>query len=184
MDIYEQIRRFDDLIEYVTNELPIFAQQVTANDLAAAVSSRVIDQGLNFKGQPFSPYSKKTIPAFRFWGKSRTQAAEKKVRDLARNKGALSYDGFRGLNNLRTGTKNFEFTGEMWRKFGIVRTNLLGERFTISLGGTTTAAQTKIDENSEREGVSIIEASADDEKLVQRTTQGWLDRNAERILNG
>jgi len=184
MDIYDQIRRFDELSSYITNELPVFAQQVAANDLAALVTNRVVQKGENYKGSPFSAYSTNTVAAWRFWGKSRTQAAEKRVRALSRARGALSYKGFRELNNLETSKKNFEFTGEMWRKFGIVRVDISGQRFTVSLGGTSPAAQDKIDENSAREGISIIEANEREEAIVQASVNGWLNRNADRILNG
>lgn len=184
MDIYEQIRRFDELSSYITNELPKFAQQVAANDLQALVANRVIQKGENYLGVPFSAYSRNTVAAWRFWGKSRTQAAEKRVRALSRARGALSYTDFRELNNLETAKKNFEFTGEMWRKFGIVRVDISGQRFTVSLGGTTPAAQQKIDENSAREGISIIEATPREEQLVQAAVNGWLNRQADRILNG
>lgn len=183
MDIYEQIRRLDDLIAYVNNELPVFAQQVAVNDLAALVTNRVVQKGENYLGASFSPYSKNTVAAWRFWGKSRTQAAERKVRALSRAKGALSYEQFRELNNLKTDKKNFEFTGEMWRKFGIVRVDISGGNFKISIGGTSPAAQDKIGENSTREGLSIIEANEAEEALVQKTVSGWIDRQAERILN-
>ena len=113
---------------YVTNELPVFAQQVAANDLAALVTNRVVQKGENYLGSAFSPYSKNTVAAWRFWGKSRTQAAERKLRALSRAKGALSYEEFRSLNNLKTDKKNFEFTGEMWRKFGIVKVSVSGRQ--------------------------------------------------------
>lgn len=184
MDIYEQIARFDELTEYIKNELPVFAEQVAANDLAALVTNRVVQRGENYLGSQFSPYSRNTVAAWRFWGKSRTQAAERRVRAKSRAKGALSYVEFRQLNNLKTDKKNFEFTGEMWRKFGIVRVQITGDRFKVSLGGTSTAAQDKIDENSKREGLSIIEANEAEKALVQRTVAGWIDRQAERILNG
>lgn len=184
MDIYEKIERLKRLREYLTNELPIFAEQVLATDLIAVVTNRVVQKGENYLGVPFSPYSTNTVAAWRFWGKSRNQKAERKIRALARAKGALSYTEFRGLNNLNTNVKNFEFTGEMWRKFGIVRVNVTGERFKISIGGTTSVAQKKIDENSSREGVSIIEASEAEKTLVETTTKDWIDRQAERILNG
>lgn len=184
MDIYEQIERVKRLREYLTNELPVFAEQVLATDLVAVVTNRVVQKGENYLGSSFSPYSTNTVAAWRFWAKSRNQKAERKVRALARAKGALSYTEFRELNNLNTNVKNFEFTGEMWRKFGIVRVNVKGENFKISIGGTTSAAQTKIDENSKREGLSIIEASESERLLVQTTAKDWVDQQAERILNG
>lgn len=179
----EQIQRVKDLIAYINDELPIFAKQVLANDLAALVTNRVVQKGENFRGGSFSRYSSKTVAAWRFWGQSRTQAAEKKVRSLSRAKGALSYKEFRELNNLNSTKKNFEFTGEMWRKFGIVKEKKTSTGFRISLGGTTPGAQNKIDENSEREGISIIEANENEKSKVEDTTLNWVEQQAKRILD-
>lgn len=182
MDARDQIRKIKELQRYVNTELPILASRVLAQDLVALVTNRVVQRGENFRGGKFSPYSTKTVPAFRFWGLSRTQSAEKKVRQLSRQKSVLTYQRFRQINNLKTGVKNFEFTGEMWRKFGIVRNNSGNGNFSISIGGTTTASQKKIDDNSKREGLSIIEASEKEKNLVQQTALGWITRQANRIL--
>lgn len=184
MSIREQIERLDELIDFVENELPNYAHRVAANDLAALVAKRVIETGTNYKGGKFSPYSSNKIPAYKYWGKSRNQTAERKVRNLSKARGALSYGEFRELNNLLTTNKNFEFFGELWRKFGIVSYSNERGRFKIIIGGQTTAAQQKIDENSDREGISIIEASEQEIALIQRTTQAWLEQQADRILNG
>ena len=187
--IRDQIEKLDRLIEFVENELPNYAKDVLAAQVIGLVSERVVQTGVNFKGGKFTPYSTKTIPAYLFWGKSRTQTAERKVRALSRKKdssgkktGALSYDEFRGINNLKTGVKNFEFTGEMWRKLGVIKTTKSGTKFTVSIGGTSTAAQDKIDANSEREGISIIEANEREKTLSQQGAKEWLESNAKRIL--
>jgi len=70
----------------------------------------------------------------------------------------------------------------MWREFGIVRVKKAPLSFSITIAGTTTNAQTKIDDNSQREGVSIIEASEAEKSLVERTAQDWIDDQAKRIL--
>jgi len=184
MSIEEQIAKLEQLQDYLRNELPVFAEQVAANDLAALVSNRVIQKGENYLGGQFKPYSTNTVAAWRFWGQSRTQAAEKRVRARSRARGVMSYVEFRGLNNLNTDRKNFQFTGEMWRKFGIVRVQLLGNNFKIRVGGTTPAAQTKIDENSAREGLSIIEANEREIALIQQSTLNWIAEQADRIING
>ena len=183
MGIREQIQRFEDLIDFVESELPRYAEQVLASDIIALVTNRVVQRGENYLGSKFTPYSNKTVAAWRFWGKSRNQAAERRVRALSRARGALTYTEFRKLNNLNSDNKNFEFTGEMWRKFGIVKRSNLGQKFVISIGGTTPSAQTKIDENSAREGMSIIEASDKEASIAQQGAQEWLNDNAERILN-
>lgn len=184
MDIYEQIRRFDELIAFVQNELPKYATEVAANDLVALIVNRVINTGKDADGNLFSSYSDNPIAAGKLWGKSRTQAAESKVRALAKAKGALSYKAFRELNNLKTDKKNFEFTGEMFRKFGIIREAGNGSNFVITLGGTTEEAQRKIDANSAQEGADIIAPSKSEEEFIKTSLADWLNYNADRILNG
>jgi len=182
--IEEQIERLEALENFVETQLPVYARQVLANDLVSLVTNRVVQRGENFKGTFFSSYSSKTIAAFRFWGKSRNQTAERKVRALSRAKGVLSYKDFREINNLKSSKKNFEFTGEMWRKFGVIRVETDTNSFSVKIGGTTTASQNKIDDNSEREGISIIEANDFERKLAEKGTSTWIETNAERILNG
>ena len=179
MDIRDQINKFDALIDFVENELPSFAENILAIDLIALVTNRVVQKGENYLGGSFSPYSTTTVAAWRFWGKSRNQTAEKKVRAISRARGALTYTEFRTLNKLKTNKKNFEFTGEMWRKFGIVKAT----KTVIQIGGTTSVAQQKIDDNSEREGLSIIEANFDEITLARSSALDWLTDQANRILN-
>lgn len=183
MTIREQIQRITDLIEFIEIGLPELAETVLAKDLAALVSDRVIQDGENYLGGSFKPYSTKTVAAFRFWGKSRTQAAERKVRERSRARGAMSYTEFRNINNLNTGKKNFEFTGEMWRKFGPVKTVKQEGGFKTSIGGTTEDAQRKIDENSAAEGYSIIEANDEEREVSEEGAAQWLIFNSNRILN-
>lgn len=184
MTIREEIQRLEELIRFIEVDLPRYAERVGAIDLAALVADRVINKGEDFRGRAFTPYSTNTVAAWRFWGKSRNQSAEKKVRDLARKKGVLAYDEFRKLNKLNTDKKNFEFTGEMWKKFGVLRADVNSAGFKVIIGGQTKASQDKIDANSQREGVSIIEASESEIATVGRTSLEWLEEQAERILNG
>jgi len=75
LSIERQIEDLEKLNDFLKNQLPVFSQQVLASDLIALVANRVVQKGQNFKGGSFSPYSSKTVAAWRFWGKSRTQAA-------------------------------------------------------------------------------------------------------------
>lgn len=172
-----------ELKNFLAKQLPQEAAQVAANDLSALVTNRVVQKGIDHTGKPFSPYSTRTVAAFRFYGKSRTQAAERRIRALAKAKGVLSSEEFRKINNLRTDKKNFEFTGEMWRKFGIVRQSFTQHRVSISMGGTTTESQRKIDANSEKEGVNIVEANKKELDLVRSSLNDWITEQSDRILN-
>ncbi len=180
--IRDTINSFDELLRYVDNGLKDVAESVYGTDLTALVTNRVVQRGQDFRGRPFKPYSTKTVAAFRFWGRSRNQSAEERVRKISRAGGALSYSEFRGLNNLNTDKKNFEFTGQMWRQFGIVKINVNDGRFKIVIAGTTTDAQKKIDENTEREGISIIEASDGERGVATEGIRAWLDQASNRII--
>tara|TARA_R110000787_G_scaffold97665_4_gene201320 strand:+ start:18686 stop:19237 length:552 start_codon:yes stop_codon:yes gene_type:complete len=183
MTIDEQIKKIDELKKYIKNELPILAQKVLVSDLIALVTNRVTQEGLDFKGSPFKPYSTTAIGAGLFSGKSRTQTAEKKIKLMSKSGLSLSYSQFRKLNNLNTDKKIFEFTGEMWTKFGIVDLSKSDNSISVKVGGRNQASQDKIDFNSSREGISIIENSVTEELIVQQTAQDWLNRQTKRILS-
>lgn len=152
-------------LERLERELPqrfADAARIAALDLAASVSDRVIETGQSATGQRFTPYSTRPMQAWRLWGKSATQVAEQKVRALARQKKTLSYAEFRRLNGRPDNFKNFSFTNAMWRDFGVVNVQVNGTQIEIKIGGKTEQSRRKITENSEREGVNIVEPSADE----------------------
>jgi hypothetical protein len=182
MTLREQIERFDRLIIFIETELPRYVETVAATDLAALIANRVITTGEDKDGAKFSPYSVNPDNAKNYLGKSRNQSAERKVKALQRSGTALSYKGFRELNNLQTDFKRFEFTGEMWKKFGVKRATLTSVNFHIVIGGTTTEAQDKIDSNSDYENQSIIDASTGEVLTVERTSFSWLEDQSKRIL--
>ena len=138
------------------------AARVAALDLAASVVDRVVETGQSASGKRFTPYSTRPMQAWRLWGKSATQAAEQKVRTLARQKKTLSYAEFRRLNGRPDAFKNFSFTNAMWRDFGVVNVQVNGTQIEIKIGGKTEQSRRKINENSEREGANIVEPSADE----------------------
>lgn len=183
MDLTELPDRLDDLINFVENELPLYAERVMMHDLIALVTNRVVQTGKDHQGNPFKSYSTNPVPAYKYWGKSRNQSAEKQVRNLSRARSVLTYKDFRQLNNLKTNVKNFEFTGEMWKKFQVLSFTNSGGRFKVSAGGSTPAAQQKMDDNSQREGVNILEASQKEINIASFTAGEWLAEQADRILN-
>ena len=182
MSLRDDIQGIEELIEYIDTELPAFAETVLANDLQALVINRVIQDGENYKGQAFSTYSNNPVPAYKFWGKSRTQAAEKKVRDLSKKKERISYSDFRKLNNLKANRKNFEFTGEMFKKVGVLQTLKLPTGVRVIIGGTTSAAREKLQSNSEREGINILEASDAERQIAFDAAGQWMREQSNRIL--
>lgn len=180
--IKEQIKAIRDAKRFIRNELPKQAKKVAKNDLVALITNRVVQKGESASGAFFSSYSTKQVAAFRFVGKSRINSADKKIRAKAKKGTALSYKEFRKLNNLKSDKKNFEFTNEMWRKFGIVTFASNNGNFSIVLGGRTKASQDKINDNSGREKISIIEASKKEVAIVTKTIKDWLLIEVKNIL--
>jgi hypothetical protein len=142
-------------------------------DLVALVTNRVVQTGKDSKGSLFSPYSTNQVPAFLYFGKSRTGGGEARVRAAAKKGQRISYRDFRVLNNLNPGPKNFEFTGLMWRGFGVVKTEKTADGVRVVLGGTNTVSDERITKNTERENKSIIQPSQQELAIISRNLQQW-----------
>jgi len=184
MDIRDGMRKVDELIALIETDLPKLAQEVVANDLVALITNRVTIEGKDSKGNKFSDYSDKEVAAANFIDKSRTQSANKKVKELAKAQGALSYKGFRKLNGLKVDKKNFEFTGGMWQGFGVLRVSGTASDYRITMGGKTPDVAKKIAENSYAENVNIIAPSDKEIEMVKDTLSGWLERQLRRVFGG
>lgn len=146
-------------------------------DLCADIANRVINDGESESGGLFTPYSTKEVPAFWYIGRSRNSAADARVRAIARQRGALSYRDFRGLNNLPTSPKNFSFTNEMWRGFGVKKAVYQNGQYILTIGGKTSASADKIAWMAGQEGRSIIAPNDEELNRIARTlTQKALER--------
>lgn len=150
------------------------------HDLAANIAERVIRHGQTANGGQFSPYSTTEVPAFFFRGKGRgsAQAAVKKA-EKART--PLSYSKFRELSGLQSSPKNFLFTGEMWRNFGVTAVRFDGKTVHVTVGGKNADAQQKIEWAEAQEGRSIIAPSPAELKEISaraaRKLQTLFDQN-------
>lgn len=155
MTIAEAIARIDNIERRLrgglSNELA-----AAGSDLCASIANRVINNGENSDGGSFSPYSTKEVPAFWYVGRSRSGAADNRVRQAAARRETLSYAEFRQINNLPTSPKNFSFTNEMWRGFGVKKAVFTGNEYILTIGGKTQASADKIAWMAGQEGRSII----------------------------
>ena len=120
---------------------------------------------------------------FRLFDKSRSASAESKVRQIAAQGGRISYKQFREINNLETSKKNFEFTGEMWKNYGIVRSSIGGGIANISLGGLTSAAENKLIANSTREGLDITDPNQHEIDFLKESINDWIYDTLEKFTN-
>lgn len=145
-------------------------------DMCADIADRVINRGESSDGSKFSPYSTKEVPAFWYLGRSINASGEAKVKAAAKKKEGVSYRDFRGFNNRPQDPKNFSFTNEMWRNFGVKKAHFSGSSYVLITGGKTKASSDKIDWMSGQEGKSITEPNqAELTRLARLITQ--------RILN-
>lgn len=136
-------------------------------DLVADIANRVIEQGKGADDQPFTPYSTKPVPAFLYYGRSRNQSGESRVRAAAKKKQGVSYRDFRQFNGLPVARKNFSFNNEMWRHFGVKSVRRRGGVVTTTIGGQNAQAANKIQWLSDQERRSIIAPTARELVRVQ-----------------
>ena len=195
MTVDETIKRIEKLRRALSKDLVRDIAKMVSQDVVSMIEKRVRDQQKDSKGVSFGSYSRKpmltsgeTVKSRRVW--NAVAGSKKKRSDLnwvTIKKGGKNirlfelkggYAELRRLEGFSNANKSFEFTGEMWRKFGVVRTTVTGNGITITLGGKTDAAQNKIDWNSEREGRSIIDISpaevAHVQKKIDKLIQGYI----------
>lgn len=134
---------------------------VQGGSMCGKIADRVIETGRDGEGQAFSPYSTQPVPAFFYFERSLNQRGESAVRKAAKQRTGLSYRDFRDANNRPTDHKNFSFSQEMWRGFGLKSVQPDGSgAWSLVIGGKTPTSAQRIEWNSEREGRSIVAPDA------------------------
>lgn len=166
------VGQIDALKARILAELPTQAKTAGA-DLAALIKNRVVQTGKNAEGQSFSPYSEKEVPAYLYYGKSRSSQAEQRVRAKAKKREGVSYREFRNLNNLNTDIKNFEFTGEMWRGVEVQETKQ-GQVSVVVIAGGSQAVKDKLRYATEAERINILKPSKQELSIVQESLGAWM----------
>ena len=129
---------------------------IAGADLCAQIANRVINTGESAKGGKFTPYSTKEVPAFWYRGRSVNATGEAKVRAAEKARKGVSYKDFREFNGRPTAFKNFSFTQEMWRGFGVKKVSYSGGVYTLTIGGKTKESAERIGYMDGQEGQSVI----------------------------
>lgn len=171
MDINEYIGRLSQVEAHVKRDFQR-ACVTAANDLVSGVTLRVVNQGLNANGKPFSPYSPNVYYASSFKSKGRNDSSDSRISALGTTK--ISYGQFRGINNLNTSPKNFAFTGDLWKNYGVLNYYEGNGTVTVNIGTKTPSATAKMEGNSKREGIEIGSASQAEEAEVRQDLENWL----------
>jgi hypothetical protein len=114
-------------------------------------------------------YSENYIPAYWLDGKELNNKGKAYVKRKKKAKEGVNWKGFREAQGLQTAFVDLQYTGFMWRKFGIVRTEKKGSIYISYLGGTDGETQQKLDWNFERYGDFINESlSAKDKRFIDQ----------------
>jgi len=197
MTIDETIRHFKELQAFIGRDLPNELTKIVAHDTVAQIHTRVVDKQVNAKGQRFSRYSTKPTLSSGTTAKSKrvfnALAGSKKKRSeldwvTIKRRGKNThlfvvkggYREIREIEGFSNENKSFEFTTQMWRGFGVKRTEKSSGRFAVVLGGRNAESQDKIDWNSEREGVDIIDASKQERDHIKRQVEREIEKYIKR----
>lgn len=159
MNIDQAIQKMDDVERLLLQRLSDIVH-VAALDLVQEIADRVIETGQTADGGKFTPYSERPALAFLYFGESLNQTGEAKVRRAAKEGRAISYKEFRQFNGRPVAFKNFSFSNQMWRSFGVIRVYGSGTIATVEVGMKDEEAAGKLADNNRREGRNIIEPSA------------------------
>ena len=87
----------------------------------------------------------------------------------------------RQSRGMQTNFKDFTFTGEMWRKFGEKSFSKGSQKLSVTIGGKSQSAEKKINDNTEREGISIIAPSDDELKKTEEILIDEIDKYISSI---
>jgi len=192
----EAEKRVQKLLQMINTDFPTFIKERTAMNAVEYIERRVQTTGKNYLGNSFKPYSTKPILTSGTTAKSKAiwnQLASSKTsrRDLdwvtikRRGKNVHlfelkgGYKEMRRRETLQTGYKDFWFTSMMWRGFGVKRILKNKGSMVITIGAKNSESQKKIDANSKREGVNIINIS--DQELEKLAKQ--IDQQLQKYIN-
>ncbi len=152
-------------------------------DTAALVENRIVTSGRTAEGGRLSAYSEKQVPAYLYFGRSRTGGGESRVRAKSRQREPISYREFRQLNGLNTGHKNLEFTGEMWQGFGVTGVRLVSPGVVeVTIGGKNSRTTALLGYHSERENTQITKPSAQESRQIQASIKARLAAILDRYV--
>jgi len=89
------------------------------------------------------------------------------------------YKQLRQLEGLQTAHKDFSFSQVMWNSYGVKRTVNTNNEVVVTIGGKTQDSQDRINWNSKREGVEIINISDQELKKLAKN----LDKQIQKYIN-
>lgn len=158
---------------------------VIAKDTMALVKARVINNGESASGAKFKPYSQAVVPlpfyknkearstkayANLYRGVTGKPQGSKRKGQPTRGVGGwfASYKDWREINKLQTGHKDFSFTSRMWKSVQPILIISNQTETVIEIKSNTQKENDKLRWNSQREGISLLAANAEEEREVRK----------------
>ena len=150
-----------------------------ASDALGFIKGRIIDTGKDADGNKFPGYSKAVVPKWMYYGRSRSQGAEKRLKDSP--DWFVSYEEFREFNNLRTDHVELSFTGEMWRNMRPEIVSNVARRTVVQLNGGNQLTKNKVEWHSERYGEPILQLSKAERLKVEKANQKRVNKTLKKF---
>lgn len=176
MALNDTIRRMERIQRLLSGQASD-QMAILGADICADVANRVINKGETATGGKFSAYSQRKVPAFWYFGRSVNSGGESRIRAAAKKRIGVSYADFRRFNSRQAEFKNFSFTNQMWRGFGVLSVRFDGRAYEVTIGGKTKLSKDRIAWMSGQEKRSIIEPSKKEIEAAKR-------RFIKYVLNG
>lgn len=115
-----------NLLSFAQIEFPIVNARLAVTALSL-VRNRIINDGVNSKGNSLGKYSQNPLPTYFFSGKSISAGGDKGVKayEKANRKlgiNGVSYEQFRDANNLQTNHVDLKVSGDTWRDIDVLET--------------------------------------------------------------
>lgn len=194
MTVKEFEKKSKDLERAITTRMYDIVAAYAGLTMVSQISNRVIDTQTNAKESKFSRYSDKPVLSSgttdrgkHVWNALASSKTKRRQLEWVTYNGHRlfvvpgGYAEIRRLSGELNTNKNFFWTGEMWKKFGIVKKQRTKSGFRIRLGGRSLASQDKINWNSEREGINIIDVTPEEEKELIGYIDTWIDNEIRKV---
>lgn len=181
---FEQFDNGIKKLELLLTTRLISINEKMALDATALIKDRLLNTGVNAKGNSFGEYSTNELPAFFFKDKSLNKSGEdfylsattKKKKDDKRK--GISYKEWREANNRPTDHKTFSFSGTTLKDVGVRKEIVAGAKVITQVGAKNTKVRDNgdstekiLDEYLAPEYGNILEPNASEIEIMKTILQ-------------
>lgn len=203
MNVQELINKLSDT-QPLVNKLAVQIQVHYAANLLGWVRNRVQQTGINARSVPFKSYS--TRPALlgysdyplnkRAYARLKSQMKKINKAEGGGYGGWVTINGHRlmvvpgGYKAIRNAAgyqimhKDFTVTNAMWRSVKVLPIQVSGTKLSFGYGSVIPSEAQKINGHNKREGINILEPTAQELEKVQVAIVEFCEEEINKMLNG